>query len=91
MRAVNICLVIICGIQFAAESALAAGVDGMLKSKNGAIYKIVQDREQVVGTYDSPNDDMKAVGIKSGDIAFSGDLIGKILYAQFHIRFGSSD
>jgi hypothetical protein len=60
---------------------------GFWKTGSGAIYKFQSECDYLVALYWQPSEGQVAVGYKQGDLAFKGDLVGKILAGQFYHRF----
>ncbi|MGX9431166.1 MULTISPECIES: hypothetical protein [Bradyrhizobium] len=68
-----------------------ADLSGKWESDSGAIYSFSQIDQNISAVYDLPDDEQLASGIKPGDIAFSGTVIGNILSGVFYQRFSSDE
>ncbi|MBA3446110.1 MAG: hypothetical protein H0T56_00600 [Pseudaminobacter sp.] len=61
-------------------------IDGFWKSQSGAVYRLIQTEDKVVGTYEIPNAAQTAAGIVKGDLALKGDFIADVLSATCYQR-----
>jgi hypothetical protein len=64
----------------------AFDLTGDWTSGSGSIYHFVQKDRNVIATYASPNAGQAATGVKPGDVAFVGDVLGKVVSGTFHQR-----
>jgi hypothetical protein len=65
----------------------AFDLTGFWTSASGTVYLFAQKDRTVLATYASPNPAQVATGIKPGDIAFVGDVVGQVLSGQLNQRF----
>jgi hypothetical protein len=61
-------------------------INGLWQTKSGSVYEFFQTGSNVSAIYSRPSKEQLECGIKSGDIAYVGDLLGAIICGQFHHR-----
>jgi hypothetical protein len=61
-------------------------IAGFWITGSGAIYEFYQKRQDVLAVYRKPSEDQKETGVKDGDIAYVGTLVGRIATGGFHHR-----
>ncbi|WP_158792242.1 hypothetical protein [Granulicella sp. L60] len=61
-------------------------LSGMWQTGSGAVYEIWQKGINVLALYSEPSQGQVESGVRSGDIAFVGTVIGQIATVQFHHR-----
>jgi hypothetical protein len=71
---------------FPALPLAAFDLSGYWTSGSGTVYQFVQKDRNVIATYVSPNPNQAAAGTKAGDVAFVGDVLGKVVSGLFHQR-----
>jgi hypothetical protein len=72
---------------FLAFPCAAFDLTGFWTSSSGTVYLFAHKDRNVLATYASPNPAQVATGVKAGDIAFVGDIVGQVVSGQFHQRF----
>jgi hypothetical protein len=70
----------------APQEKLAQNVSGYWKSKT-AVYQVFQKGEDVLALYDKPDQEQRDSGIKPGDVAFTGTIVGSIFSGDFYHKF----
>jgi hypothetical protein len=70
-----------------AQSVPTKDLSGYWQTGSGAIYQFFQKGPYVLAIYLKPSQGQLDSGIKSGDLAYEGNLIGTFVTGQFHHRF----
>jgi hypothetical protein len=68
----------------------ANDVSGFWRTKQ-AIYQFFQRGPNILAVYFKPSQEQTNSGIKAGDIAYVGDIVGQIASGRFHHRFSLAD
>jgi hypothetical protein len=66
-----------------------ANISGKWETGSGAVYLFSQINENISAVYDAPNQEQLATGIKQGDVAFSGTVVGNIVSGIFYQRLST--
>ena len=82
-----VCLVLAAGIHTAFA---ATDLSGYWISGSGAVYQFIQKGNDVIATFEKPNQAQSDGGVKPGDVAFTGKVTGSIVAGLFHQRFPTS-
>ncbi len=90
VQVLRVALVFSLGVVFSSES-WATTLSGYWETESGATYEFVHDGNSILAIYDRPTQSQKDTGVVKGDIAYKGDLIGKIIVGEFHHRFPLTD
>jgi hypothetical protein len=61
-------------------------LSGMWQTSSGAVYQLWQTGINVLAVYSEPSQGQVESGVRSGDIAFVGTVVGQIAIVQFHHR-----
>ncbi len=69
--------------------AYSADLNGKWKSDTGAIYAVAQKDSNLLAVVDVPNALQMSSGTKSGDVAFTGSVLGDFIIATFYQRFST--
>ena len=72
---------------FLAFPCAAFDLTGFWTSSSGTVYLFAHKDRNVLATYALPDPAQVATGVKAGDIAFVGDVVGQVVSGQFHQRF----
>lgn len=76
---------------FSAFPVAAFDLTGYWTSASGSVYQFAHKDRNVIATYATPNPTQVATGVKPGDIAFVGDIVGRVVSGLFHQRFPLQD
>jgi|SRR5579872_1431382 len=69
------------------QTAATKDLSGFWQTGSGAVYQVFQKGPYVLAIYLKPSQGQLDSGIKSGDIAYEGNLLGGFASGQFHHRF----
>jgi hypothetical protein len=83
-------LIVLLGL-FPAIPADAFDLTGYWTSGNGSVYLFAHKDSNVIATYATPNPTQQSTGVKAGDVAFVGDVVGHVISGTFHQRLPLQD
>jgi hypothetical protein len=86
LKVINLILLSAAYLTILSTNTKSASLEGKWRSETDAVYMIAQRGSDVLALYEQPNKTQADAGIKSGDVAFTGSLMGNVLVATFYQR-----